>query len=165
MTLSTVLLWSSVALAVAGAAVAVLSRDVTRVVLGLGGFLLALAALYVQYGMGFLAVAQVFVYVGGVLVLMLFAIMMLHRSGGGVPGLDRTPGIVVALPAIGVFVVLAAAAGVSLEGDGAPRGVSVAMEELTNLLLGRMLPHFEIAGFLLLAALVAAVAISGGDES
>jgi NADH-quinone oxidoreductase subunit J len=164
LSLATVLFWASLALVVAGAAVAVLSPDVTRAALGLGGFLVALAGLYLQYGLGFLAAAQVFVYVGGVLVLMLFAIMLVHRSGEGIPVLGRVSGGLAALPAAAVFVVLAGALAVSLEGAGLPDGAGAGVEALQRTLLGPMLPAFEAAGLFLLAALVAAVAVTGGDE-
>ena len=49
--------------------------------LGLGAFLLAVAGFFAYYGFGFLALAELFVYVGGVLVLVLFAIMLVHADG------------------------------------------------------------------------------------
>ena len=59
------------------------SRDMLRMGLGLGAFLIAVAGMYLYFSMPFLAVAQVFVYVGGVLVLILFAIMLLHTRETG----------------------------------------------------------------------------------
>ena len=63
-------------------------RDVMRMALGLGAFLMAVAGFFAYYGFGFLALAELFVYVGGVLVLVLFAIMLVQRSGAGAPVLE-----------------------------------------------------------------------------
>ena len=80
---NTALLWALAGVAVTGALAVVLSREVMRMALGLGGFLLALAGLFAYFGFGFLALAELFVYVGGVLILILFAIMLVHRTGRG----------------------------------------------------------------------------------
>jgi hypothetical protein len=49
----------------------------------LGAFLVAVAGFFVYWGATFLGVVQLFVYIGGVLVLMIFAIMLVHRSPDG----------------------------------------------------------------------------------
>jgi len=77
------LFWALAGVAVVGALAVVLSREVMRMALGLGAFLLALAGLFAYFGFGFLALAELFVYVGGVLILILFAIMLVHRTGEG----------------------------------------------------------------------------------
>ena len=79
------LFWGLSAVALAGALAVVFARDVMRMALGLGAFLMAVAGFFAYYGLGFLALAELFVYVGGVLVLVLFAIMLVQRSGAGAP--------------------------------------------------------------------------------
>ncbi len=49
---------------------------------------MAVAGFFAYYGFGFLALAELFVYVGGVLVLVLFAIMLVQRAGSGAPVLE-----------------------------------------------------------------------------
>ncbi len=90
------LFWLLAAVALIGALAVVFVRDVMRMALGLGAFLLAVAGFFAYYGFGFLALAELFVYVGGVLVLVLFAIMLVHRSGAGAPVLEsRVDGLAV----------------------------------------------------------------------
>ncbi len=152
--------WVFAALALAGAAVAIFMRDVVRVVLGLGVFLVALAVLFLVNGMAFLAIAQVFVYVGGVLVVMLFAIMLVHRSPEGNPHLRANHDLSAAIVSAGAAALIYVSVGpVTGRVATAPEGTSV-----TDTLLGGMLPQFEVAGLLLLAALLAAVAVAGGER-
>lgn len=158
-----VLFYALAALALTGAATVVLTKDVTRLVLGLGAFLLALAGLFALFGFGFLALAELFVYVGGVLVLVLFAIMLVHRSQPGVPALSTRHDSLSAVSAAGVAALLIMLLRPLAGRIGAASHSGV--DQLGDVLLGEMLPQFELAGLLLLAALVAVVAVNGGDES
>lgn len=158
-----VLLGGLGALCLVGAATVVFAREVMRLVLGLGGFLLGVAGLFAWLGFGFLALAQLFLYVGGVLVLVLFAIMLVHRSAPGQPSLSSRHDVLAAISAAGIagfaFIMLRPAV------DAAEASARVATTDgLAEVLLSSMLPQFEIAGLLLLAALVAVVAVSGGDR-
>lgn len=159
----TLMFWALTALAFLGGALVVLTRDVTRLALGLGAFLLAVAGFFALYGFGFLALAELFVYVGGVLVLVLFAIMLVHRAKPGAPALEVRHDVLAAVACLGIvgFVLVA----FRQVGAVSPLGPSTGPSELGELLLGRMLPQFELAGALLLAALIAVVAVSeGGSE-
>jgi len=156
-----VLYWALAALAFTGAATVVLTHEVMRLALGLGAFLLAVAGFFALFGFGFLALAELFVYVGGVLVLVLFAIMLVHRSGAGTPSLETRHDVLAAIACAGVlgfFVMMLRPVAPALSSAAA-----TGPEILGTELLGRMLPQFELAGLLLLAALVAVVAISGGE--
>jgi NADH:ubiquinone oxidoreductase subunit 6 (subunit J) len=157
------LLWLLGAVAVAGALAVVFAREVLRMALGLGAFLLALAGLFAYFGFGFLALAELFVYVGGVLILILFAIMLVHRTGEGRTDLTlRHPGV----PGL-ASLLLAGLLFWMLQASLADIGVITAVgapNELAGLLLGPLLPQFEIAGGLLLVALVAVVIVSGGER-
>lgn len=151
--------WLLAAVSLAGACAVVWSRDALRLVLGLGAFLLGVAGFYLYYGMGLLAAAQLFVYVGGVLVLVLFALMLLARDASG------------RLLAPGRFDIGAAAvaAGLAFVLAWTLRGVSpltalAPAADTGAALLGPMLPAFELLGGLLLAALVATLVIVGGGE-
>jgi NADH:ubiquinone oxidoreductase subunit 6 (subunit J) len=151
--------WLLTAVALVGAAAVVLSRDALRLVLGLGAFLMALAGFYVYYGMGFLAAAQVFVYVGGVLVLVLFALLLLARDEGGRLLAPARFDISALSVGLGIAVVL----GWTLR-DVAPPPAQSPPLGLGATLLGPMLPAFELGGVLLLAALVAVLVIVAGGE-
>jgi len=149
--------------ALIGGIVTVFARDVTRMAIGLGVFLLAVAGFFVYWGATFLGVVQLFVYIGGVLVLMVFAIMLVHRSPDGSPLLETRHDVAALAVAGGLFflVVIALSGAVP---DSVDQGISSGPAELADVFLGRMLTHFEMGGILLLAVLVAVVIVLGGDE-
>lgn len=60
---------------------AVLVRDVWHAALLLGAALLTVAALYVTLAAELLAAIQILVYVGGVLILITFAVMLTRQTG------------------------------------------------------------------------------------
>jgi len=157
----TLLWWALAALTLTGAVSVLLSREMTRLLLALGAFLLGVAGLYAYYGFELLAVAEVFVYVGGVLVLFLFAITALGRDSSG-RSIERRLDLGAAAVSAGLAAALALAMRVVLPATTAATGVTV--EKTADALLGPLLPHFEAVGVLLLVALVAALAIVGGGE-
>lgn len=151
-------------IALIGGAVVVGSSDIMRVVVGLGAMLVAVAGLFASVGLGFLAVAEIFLYVGGVLVVFLFAIMLVQRPTEGRPALRSRPTVLAVLSAAVVFAILVFALGVSAP-DLARNPTEVQAGQTADILLGSMLGHFELAGVLLLAALAAVVAlVTGGDR-
>lgn len=157
------LFWLLAATAVTGALTVVMTRDVMRMALGLGALLLAVAGFFAYYGFGFLALAELFVYVGGVLVLVLFAIMLVHRSEAGSPALESRHSFISAIAAGGMAALVFAMVE-PIAGAFSSRTVVAGPAALAKLLLGPMVVQFELAGALLLAALVAVVAIVGGER-
>ena len=157
------LFWLLAMVAIAGALMVLLVRDVMRMALGLGAFMLAMAGYFAYYGFGFLALAELFVYVGGVLVLILFAIMLVHRGQGGLPILESRldPLMIVACATISLMLFLLLRPLASLMTSSVSAGGPA---ELSKLLLGPMLPQFEAVGALLLAALVGVVVVMAGDR-
>lgn len=149
--------------AVAGGLVTVFATDISRMAIGLGAFLLAVAGFFVYWGAVFLGVVQLFVYVGGVLVLMLFGIMLVHRTPDGSPRLETRHDIAAVAVAGGLFIMVVTALSGAVPAS-VDQGITSGTSELAQALLGPMLPHFEMAGVLLLAALVAVVVILRGGE-
>lgn len=143
------------ALALLGAVVTVFARDVMRMALGLGAFLLGVAGLYLWEGMAFLAAAQVFVYVGGVLVLVLFAVDVVRRDPTGRPETGSRHDLTAAVAAGGVFLLIAN--GLRDVPVGTPVGSGA--DRVAEALLGAFVWQFEAVGLLLLVALVAVAAI------
>jgi len=157
----TILWWALAGLTLAGAAVVVLVREMTRLMLGLGAFLLGIAGLYAWYGFGLLSVAEIFVYVGGVLVLFLLAITAMGRDSES-RAIARKFDFGSATVSVGLAAVLVLALR-ELPPASAPL-VGVTVEQTADALLGSLLPQFEIAGVVLLAGLAAALAIVGGGD-
>jgi NADH:ubiquinone oxidoreductase subunit 6 (subunit J) len=155
--------WIAAGITLAGALGVVLARETMRLVLSLGGFLLGVAGLYLYYAMPLLAASQVFLYVGGVLVLFIFAIMALRRGADGRVELASRLDVGAAAIAVSIFALLVAGlweVGVALPDGPVARG---GVDAVGALLLSEYLPQFEIAGGVLLIALVAAIAIAGRE--
>ena len=156
----TLLWWALAALIVVGAVVVIAAREMMRMLLGLGVFLLGLAGLYVWYGFELLAVAELFVYVGGVLVLFLFAITSMGRDSEG-RFMERRLDLGALGISAGLGVVLFVALQSALPSTATAIGASV--EDTATALLGPLLPYFEVVGIVLLIALAAALAIIGRE--
>jgi NADH:ubiquinone oxidoreductase subunit 6 (subunit J) len=78
---SSVLFGAAAAAALAGAVGAVTSRDLVRAVMALGVALVGIAGLYGLLQAPYLAAIQLLVYVGGVLTVVLFGILLTRREG------------------------------------------------------------------------------------
>jgi NADH-quinone oxidoreductase subunit J len=158
---TTLLWWALAALTVIGAVAVVFAREMMRMLLGLGAFLLGVTGLYAWYGFELLAVAELFVYVGGVLVLFLFAITSMGRDREG-REVERTLDV----SALGISGALGVALLVALQ-TAAPASapaVAASLDDTATALLGPLLPYFEVVGVVLLVALAAALAIIGRED-
>ena len=150
--------WVFAITTVASAAVVVLSRTLIYSAFALLFTFFGVAGLYVLLGADFLAAVQLLVYVGGILVLLLFGVMLTHK----IYDLDlRTetqqcvPGVIVA---VGLFVILAATA-VRTQWMDTPRTPAPTTAQIGRLFLGQYLLPFEAASVLLLVAVVGAAMI------
>ena len=87
-----VLFYVFAAAAVAGAIGVAASRNIVRSAFALLAVLFSAAALYALMKADFIAAAQVLIYVGGILVLIIFAVMLTHRITDVKVSNDSTPG-------------------------------------------------------------------------
>ncbi|MDZ4654672.1 MAG: NADH-quinone oxidoreductase subunit J [Coriobacteriia bacterium] len=147
-----------------GALGVLLAREALRLTLSLGVFLLGVAASFLYFGLGFLAVAQVFVYVGGVLVLVLFALMIVRRAEGDRVLLGIRFDWGSAATALSVAILIIVMLLPEFDAFVPPAGTSDPAA-LAQRLLGGYLVPFEIAGGLLLVAVLAVLAIVGKEAS
>jgi NADH-quinone oxidoreductase subunit J len=154
-------------LAVASAACIVFSRNVFYGALYLIVCLLCIAALYVLSGAEFLAVTQILIYVGGVLVVIIFGVMLTSRITGKplvVENGYKFSGTLVAVALAGLLIFAFAKASFTLQkAEAVPNGTNIkaiGIGFMTNYLL-----PFEIAGVLLLMALIGAIVVSSSAKS
>jgi NADH:ubiquinone oxidoreductase subunit 6 (subunit J) len=77
---------------VAGAVAVATSRNIVRPAFALPVVLFSVAGLYAVMKADFIAAAQVLIYVGGILVLIIFAVMLTHRITDVKLSNDSTPG-------------------------------------------------------------------------
>lgn len=151
----------SLVVMLAGAVGTLFAAEVTRLVLALGTFLIGVALAFLTLGSPFLAVAEVFAYVGGVLVLVLFALMMTRRSADERPRVASLHTAGAALTALAVFGLLVWGLAPVAEVPATP---AVAPEAVADVLLGSGIVAFELVGGLLLLALLAVLVVVKGGE-
>lgn len=146
--------------AVIGAGGVAFSSHIIYSALSLMVSLLGVAGLYVMLGADFVAGVQLLVYVGGVLVLTLFAVMLTHGIQD-VEVSNRSVGRPIAAAlAVGLFAVMARAVmAVNWKiVEEAPTKASTF--GIGDALLGTYILPFEVASLVLLAVLVGAVVLT-----
>jgi len=128
---------------------------------------LFVAALYVTLGAQFLAVIQVLVYAGGIVVLYLFVVMLVRLRRPTVPHEDRRRltrlGVALAVLVLVEVVAIAAWSVASPLPAGAVGGgqlVAANVEQVGMALYTDYLIPFEVASMLLLAAMVGAIVLA-----
>jgi NADH-quinone oxidoreductase subunit J len=135
-------------------------RNIVYSALSLLGTFAGIVGLYGYLAADFVAVVQLLVYIGGILVLMIFAVMLTHRIAE-VKVSNRS---VAMLPAAGivaaVFVVMARAVLRTSWAASEPRPANPTTYEIGNLFLGNYVLPFELASLVLLATIIGAVALS-----
>ena len=155
-------------LAVAGGLGTVLSSNVVYAALSLLVSLLAIAGIFVLVSSPFLALVQVLIYGGAIIVAVLFALMLTHQ-GDVVGSLDNAQKPLAALVGAGTVAML----GFIVLTNRWPAAVERDMEAVTGsqmMDLGRVLFSqwaipFEIASLLLLVALIGAIVIARPEEA
>jgi NADH-quinone oxidoreductase subunit J len=151
--------WLVALVMVVAAYLVVRSRNLVRAVLWLALVLLGTAALYALLDAPFLAGVQVLTYVGGVVTLMIFGVMVTGRQEGVVADVDSADSLRGLLVAVGFFALVG---GAILKTDFshvvAPRPPTT--PELARSLLDDYLLAFEVTSLLLLAAVVGAVVLA-----
>lgn len=68
---------------IATAMMVIVSKDIVHSALYLIGFMISVAAFYIMLNAQFIGVVQVLVYVGGIGILILFAVMLTKQTAGG----------------------------------------------------------------------------------
>ena len=160
MNISTAVFYLIAFITVASAAMVAFSRNIIYSAFSLLGTFMGVAGLYVFLGADFVAATQLLIYVGGILVLILFAVMLTHRITD-VDITNRAVGRIPALIAVGVFLVLVIQA---VRETPWVRVKEVAFSATTakigDLFLNTYLLPFELASLVLLAAMIGAVVLS-----
>jgi len=160
MSVSDLIFYVFAVLTVASGAFMVFTRNVVYSAFSLLFTFFGVAGLYVFAGADFIAAVQVLIYVGGILVLLLFGVMLSHRIRGvelKTGTLQMVPGILVCA---GVLALLLRV----MRGTAWPLVTALPMAptsaRLGQLFLTDYLIPFEIVSVLLLAALVGAAFIA-----
>jgi NADH-quinone oxidoreductase subunit J len=158
--IETVLLWLFAATALAAAALMLVIRHPMRVALALTATMLSLAGVYALLGVHVIAVFQILIYVGAVMVFMVYAIMLLDvRDRSFVRNFSPliVPGITAALAFVAVFAYAAwKTPSTPINGSN---GAVFGLQRFSVAFLNDYWLQFELVSVLLVAAVVAALAV------
>jgi NADH-quinone oxidoreductase subunit J len=161
MTFSDAMFWVFAAVSVVPALFILLSREIVRMAFWLLASLSGFAGLYLQLGAGFLGFAQVVVYIGGILILLLFGVMLTQKQDVPVRGrwgpALLVPGVIAGLLVLAGLLFIALGTGWRAESPGPPGYTAPAIGY--DLLSDYVLP-FEVVSVLLVAAMVGATYIA-----
>ncbi len=142
----------------------VTSQNVIRAALFLIGASGAMAGMFLILSAEFVALALVLVYIGAVIVLFLFGVMITRAPMGRDVALDHPRKLMPAVVSLALFAVLSwgsieAFASTEVRDVGEPTSTVVLGESL----LGRFVVPFEVVSFLLLAALIGGITLARKD--
>jgi NADH-quinone oxidoreductase subunit J len=150
------------AVALVGAVAVVLWPNLVHSVIWLTLVLVDTAVIYVALDAPFLGVLQIMLYTGGVITLMLFAIMLTRRKGGVAVSNDSDPSRrwLAAVLSLGLFGLMAWAILMSPELGRATVQVQPSAKQLARAFLTEHVLSFEALSILLLAATVGAIVLA-----
>lgn len=147
------------ALTIAGATAAMTLRKLVHCALALAVSLVGLAGLYLDLGAEFVGLAQVLVYVGAVVILIVFAILLTRSDELPSPRAPKIlSGIVISACVFGVLAWAIVSGGAAM-GAGAVRPQG-AVQQIGGALMQHYVLPLEVVGLLLTAALIGAVVIA-----
>lgn len=165
MELFTIIFYVFTVLTLFSASVVVFSKNIVRSAFSLLFTFFGVAGLYVLLMADFLAITQLMIYVGGILVLVIFGVMLTSHQ----INVDAKTGTIQTLPAV----LIAAAIAGSLIGmfwstdwmrtGSLPDTISSGKKIGDLLLTGYVLP-FEVASVILLVALIGAAMIARREK-
>jgi NADH-quinone oxidoreductase subunit J len=149
---------------IGGALGVVLIRNIVYAALFLIASLMGVAGIYILLSVEFLALVQVLIYGGAVMVLILFALMLTRIEDFRQQKLDgdqKPLAVVAALALFGTFIAM-------FSKTTWPRDIqeitTVPFADIGDALFGRWAVPFEIASLVLLVALVGAVVIAMQEQ-
>ena len=145
-------------LVLAGAVWVVTLPNLFRAAISLGLVLLGVAGLFLLLEAEFLAFAQILVYVGAVLTLLVFAIMLTARVQGSAASPAGRQKLPAAAAALGLFAVLFTATR-PLTWPEPPSGEAVTLAALGQQLVTTLVLPFEVVSLVFVAAAVGAIAL------
>lgn len=160
--LSKIFVYGILLTSLAAALGVVLFRNIFHSALCLVATLIGVAALYLALQAEFIAVVQILLYVGAVMTLVIFAIMLTQRIAD--PNIPRTnKQSVPAFLGLVLFVFLLVSLFLKTDWPAAANPVQVDTFALGKALLGTYVFPFEVVSIVLIAGLIGAVVVARKD--
>ncbi len=158
--IGTIVFYLIAGITVVSAAGVAFSRNIVYSAFSLVGTFGGVAGIYVMLGADFVAAVQVLIYVGGILVLILFAVMLTHRIAD-VHITNRSVGRFSALIVTGLVLALLVTSIIESSWNKADKVThEPTTAQIGELFLGKYLLPFELASLVLLVALIGAVVLA-----
>jgi NADH-quinone oxidoreductase subunit J len=152
----TILFYIFALLTIASAVYLVTTKNIMYSAIGLFVTLFCIAVLYLLLRADFIAVTQIMVYVGGILILLLFGIMLTHKITSvdlKTNNLNVIPSVIFA---VGITVIVIVIMLTTKWRVTVPMHNESTINDIGKLLLSNYLLPFEIASIILLIALIGA---------
>lgn len=138
-----------------GASVTAFSRSIIYAAVGLMFALLGVAGLFIFLSADFIAIAQVMIYVGGIVILILFAILLTKGFDGFTisnPQMNVPAAFIVSFFLLGSLIFTLFQSPLFYE----PAGYEITTKKIGNLLLSKYVLPFELASVLIVVIIIGA---------
>lgn len=154
------------ALTIASALMVVLSTHPVRSVMALVLTFVFISANYIMLNAQFIAIVNIVVYTGAIMVLFLFVLMLLNLSKDNEPRTSSFMKIAASLTSGSLIIVLVAALkdAIEINDNAAPENGQGLVENLGELLFGKYVLPFELSSVLFIVAMVGAVLLSKREK-
>ncbi|NIO06549.1 MAG: NADH-quinone oxidoreductase subunit J [Deltaproteobacteria bacterium] len=158
--IGTIVFYLIAGITVISAAGVAFSRNIVYSAFSLVGTFGGVAGVYVMLGADFVAAVQILIYVGGIVVLVLFAVMLTHRIAD-INVTNRSVGRFSGLIVSGLVLVLLVTTIIESSWKQAEKVThEPTTAQIGELFLGKYLLPFELASLVLLVALIGAVVLA-----
>jgi NADH:ubiquinone oxidoreductase subunit 6 (subunit J) len=157
--LTQIVFYAFAVLTVGSAAVVVFEKSLIRAAFALLYTFVGVAGLYAFLGADFLAAIQMVVYVGGILVLLLFGVMLTHKMYDLKLSSESHQFVPSLLVVIAVFTILATFMLRTQWHNGGDSPVTPTTATIGKLFMNDYILPFEVASILLLIALIGAAMV------
>lgn len=168
MDLHVILFWLLSAMAIGCALGVILSRNPVKSVLFLIATFFAISGHYVLMNAQFLAIVNIIVYAGAIMVLFLFVIMLMNLNADAEPQKSRVIQLAAIISGGALFLILIAALKTVGQGEGdlidAGKDIGL-IKELGVVLFNDYVLPFEISSILFLSAMIGAIVIGKKDKT
>jgi NADH:ubiquinone oxidoreductase subunit 6 (subunit J) len=155
-----VIFYALALITIISAAITAFSRNIVYSAFALFGAFAGVAGIYILLAADFLFIIQIFIYIGGILVVTIFAVMLTQ----GIADMNVSNRAVGVVPALLITAVAGGVMGYAIVRTpwyhAKPGPISPTTYGIGNAFLGPYVLPFEIASIVLLAALVGAIVIS-----
>jgi NADH-quinone oxidoreductase subunit J len=155
-----IIFYALAVITVASALITAFSRNIVHSAFALFGALAGVAGLYALLSADFLFIIQIFIYIGGILVVTIFAVMLTQ----GIAEVNVSNRAVGVIPALTTVVIAGAVMLYAIMRTswyrGRPGPIAPTTYGIGDAFLGPYVLPFEIASIVLLAALIGAIVIS-----